>query len=328
MTTRRNIQQRGSSFLVDVSKHGKRQRITCATLEQATNLRATLELAGKGTQVDDQWTLGEAVEKCIEKVWSGKLSEDTAVYRANMVLDFFKSETMLDAITTDMIDGWIARLKQSGNSNATVNRKLAALSKIMTFAHRRGKMTTRPHLERQRESQGRIRFLTQEEEARALAFLAQWGKDCHAEALCVLVDTGMRPSELWRLEHRDLDFTSGLLSIWQTKNGEARSVPMTQRVQEILKRRSEGTRGPLFPFSNRWMQNGWDKAKTAMDLTRDDQFVPYALRHTCASRLVQRGVHLAVVQKWMGHKTIGITMRYAHLSPANLMEAVKVLEAC
>ncbi len=41
--------------------------------------------------------------------------------------------------------------------------------------------------------------------------------------------------------------------------------------------------------------------------------------HTCASRLVQRGVPLKVVQEWMGHKAINMTMRYAHLAPANLL---------
>ncbi len=54
--------------------------------------------------------------------------------------------------------------------------------------------------------------------------------------------------------------------------------------------------------------------------------VAHALRHTCASRLVQRGVGLKVVQQWMGHKRIEVTLRYAHLSPTSLLEAVKVLE--
>jgi len=57
------------------------------------------------------------------------------------------------------------------------------------------------------------------------------------------------------------------------------------------------------------------------------QFVPHCLRHTCASRLVQREVNLKVVQQWMGQKSIQITLRYAHLTPSNLMDAVQILEA-
>lgn len=58
-----------------------------------------------------------------------------------------------------------------------------------------------------------------------------------------------------------------------------------------------------------------------MRLSFDAQFTPHCLRHTCASRLVQSGVGIRVVQEWLGHKTIQMTMRYAHLSPTSLHEA-------
>jgi integrase len=66
--------------------------------------------------------------------------------------------------------------------------------------------------------------------------------------------------------------------------------------------------------------------KVHLGLKDDSQFVPYCLRHTCASRLAQRGVHIAVIKQWMGHKTIQITMRYAHLSPDSLQAGVRALE--
>ena len=64
-----------------------------------------------------------------------------------------------------------------------------------------------------------------------------------------------------------------------------------------------------------------------MQLDRDTQFIPHALRHTCASRLVQRGVSLLVVKEWMGHKSIVTTQRYSHLAAQNLFDAARVLEA-
>ena len=70
----------------------------------------------------------------------------------------------------------------------------------------------------------------------------------------------------------------------------------------------------------------WDRARAHLGFAEDRQFVIHTLRHTCASRLVQRGVGLKVVQQWMGHKTIQVTMRYAHLAPGHLMEAAAVLE--
>ena len=54
-------------------------------------------------------------------------------------------------------------------------------------------------------------------------------------------------------------------------------------------------------------------------------YVPHLCRHTCATRLVQRGVPLGVVKDWMGHECIQATMIYAHHAPKQLHEAVKVL---
>lgn len=332
----RGIQQRGNTFLVDITVQGRRRRETVGTLEEARKVRDRLKQNLPASVIQEMraetepWTVGEAFDKLHAIVWKGSLNESSSVRNAKIALEFFGRETPLETITSDWIDSYVARMKQLGLSNATINRRLAAVSKIMTFAFKRGKVKARPHFERQSEYAGRIRFLTTAEESRMVAYLTQWGQEDHLDAFCVLIDTGMRPSELWRLQGRDADFQKGVLSIWQTKNKQPRSVPMTKRVREIIQRRRDvqGT-DKLFPtLDNFKFIRMWDRAKLQMGLVEDKQFIPYALRHTCASRLVQRGIHLRVVQEWMGHKTISVTMRYAHLSPANLLDAVKVLEAC
>jgi site-specific recombinase XerD len=63
-----------------------------------------------------------------------------------------------------------------------------------------------------------------------------------------------------------------------------------------------------------------------MKLEMDSEFVIHSLRHTCASRLVIAGIDLYVVKEWLGHSSIQITERYAHLNPAKLVQAVEVLE--
>jgi integrase len=83
----------------------------------------------------------------------------------------------------------------------------------------------------------------------------------------------------------------------------------------------------LFPFDNLWMRNVWDRVRVNLGFALDKDFVPYICRHTCASRLVQRGVPITVVKEWMGHKSITMTMRYAHLAPTNLKVAATALEA-
>src|SRR5512146_1626068 len=303
-----NIQQRGNKFVVDVTKNGKRQRVTCGSVEEAINVRGKLERmfgCEAGMAKPECWTIGEAFERVTEAIWKGKPSERNSVRNGGFAVGFFGAKTPLDEITGDWVDGYIARLKQMGNSGGTINRKLAALSKIISHAHQRNKCARKPHMQRQRESQGRIRFITQDEERIGLQYLSQWSQDDHAEAFCILVDTGMRPSELWRLEGRDLNFENGVITVWETKNGQSRSVPMTTRVKEIMHRRAELTiSGPLFAgCDNYWMARMWERMRCAMGLQNDEQFIPYALRHTCASRLVQRGVALKVVQEWMAHKT-------------------------
>jgi integrase len=75
-----------------------------------------------------------------------------------------------------------------------------------------------------------------------------------------------------------------------------------------------------------YVDRQWDRLRSHLNLDHDKQFVVHALRHTCASRLIQRGVPLAVVQKWMGHKAIQTTLRYAHLAPDSLRVAMEALE--
>lgn len=323
-----SIRQHGETFMMDVTVNKQRHRMIFGTRAEAEEAerKLTTQIIANGKPV---WTMRHVADLQFT-LWRGKGGERNAVRNAEYAVDFFGASTPIADVTTEWIDAYIARLQQLGNSGSTINRKLAALSSLLSYAYKRGNLEKKPHLERQAEGEGRIRYLTKEEEDTVLQVLGQWGKDDHAEATQVLIDTGMRPSELWLLEPRDCEETTGLLSLWRVKNHKPRSVPATRRVREIIARRKEFTiRGQrLFPFGNDWMLNVWDRVKLHIGLKNDSQFVPYALRHTCASRLVQRGVDLLVVRDWMGHKNIQQTLRYAHLAPKNLTDAAKVLEDC
>lgn len=327
------IRQRGNSFLVDVTVAGVRRTCTAATVEQAKQAQADLRAellrtVGANVEHGNTWTLQQAFNKTREVAWSDPgRSAGLLARNAEFAVEFFGPATPVSAIDADKLDEYTTHLVNQGNSNATVNRKLAAVSRMLSLAVARGKLSRKPVIQRKREGIGRVRFLSDAEEAAALKLLAHWGKGAHVDVFIVLIDTGLRGGELWRLEGRDCDMTQGLLSIWMTKNGHPRSVPMTDRVRAIVdKRRAMYRRGPLFPEGdNHWFDRVWSRMREALQLSQDSQFIPYALRHTCASRLIQRGVPLKVVQEWLGHKTITVTLRYAHLCPTNLLDAVKVL---
>ena len=274
-------------------------------------------------------TLGALAQRTYDRVWAGSRAEKSAWINACSAVNFFGSNIPINGITPHIIDNFVEDLEGKGLSNATINRKLAALSKMLHFAQSRGWLERVPRIDRKREGPGRTRFLSIAEEARLLQTLRQWGNENYHDLVVVLIDTGMRVGEALRLEDRDLDFTTAhtgrpLIRIWQPKNGEPRSVPMTRRVELILRARS-GDR-PFGDLTQWALRHVWDRAKTHLEFSSDRQFVPHCLRHTCASRLVQGGVPLPVVQAWLGHKTIQMTMRYAHLTPQNLMDAARVLE--
>jgi integrase len=90
--------------------------------------------------------------------------------------------------------------------------------------------------------------------------------------------------------------------------------------------RGQGNPKRVFNFDYGWIRGWWDRLRVRMGMEEDPNFVPHILRPTCASRLVQKGVHLQVVKEWMGHKAIQTTLRYAHLAPKQLHDAVKLLD--
>ncbi len=328
------IRPRGKRWQVDVAHEGQRVRRSCRTEDEARLLEAELNaalLAGKPLPVGGETgsaptTLGSLRDRVMKRVWEGSASEETAALNSQAAVNFFGFNKPICAIDALAVDAYIEHLEDKGNSNGTINRKLAALSKMLRFAHQRRWLDHLPHIERRQEAKGRIRFFTEDEEQALLTLYQRWGKTDMHDLVAVLVDTGLRVGEARGLEWRDVavDGMKPHVTVWATKNGEARTVPLTRRARDVL----HGRRGINKPFdmSRGSIRHAWDRAKDHLGHGSDDQYVPHALRHTCASRLVQRGVPLLVVKEWLGHKTIQMTMRYAHLSPTNLFEAVEKLD--
>ena len=136
----------------------------------------------------------------------------------------------------------------------------------------------------------------------------------------------MRLSECLDLLYDDVHYATNLISIWINKGDRPRSIPMTKRVAAILKKRQEDKRQKPFNLTIYQSDKAWAWARKQIGLKDDNEFIIHALRHTCASRLVNKGIDLYVVKEWLGHSSIQVTERYAHLSPRKLKEAVEVLE--
>lgn len=227
------------------------------------------------------------------------------------------------AFEQDTLDGLIGKLRDRGNSNATINRKMAALSKLLRKAHKMGDIHNLPEFRRQKERAGRIRFLDHAEEARLFTAIRTRSEDAWRLSI-FLVDTGCRLGEALGLVWNDVQ--DGRASFWITKSARSRSVPLTRRARQAVGKRAPGSKGPFISLTQAQYRAIWNEAKKEVGLGDDDQVVPHVLRHTCASRLVQGGIDIRRVQMWLGHQTLQMTMRYAHLATNDLDPCVGVLE--
>ena len=225
-------------------------------------------------------------------------------------------------ITQEAVDDVVGVLRGRGNSNATINRKMAALSKLLRKAQKMGDLHSLPEFRRQKERAGRIRFLAQDEEERLFEAIRSRSEDYHRLSI-FLVDTGARLGEAIGLRWNDV--SDGRASFWITKSGRSRSVPLTRRALDAV---AGGTArlGPFAGIRQHRYRIVWNEAKAEVGLGKDDDVVPHVLRHTCASRLVRGGVDIRRVQMWLGHQTLQMTMRYAHLATSDLDICLRVLE--
>jgi integrase len=178
-----------------------------------------------------------------------------------------------------------------------------------------------------REAPHRTRTVSPEE----LAELRRLSGEKFADLWLFLHETGLRVSEALALGWDDVFWShtcvdAAKVVVRESKSGSPRTVPLTFKARDVLFKRHCQHRPAPFLVDQGSVNREWSACRAAMGLAGDGQFVPHALRHTCATNLVTRGVPLAVVQRWLGHKTIAITMRYAHVGDQQVMDAVSVLE--
>jgi site-specific recombinase XerD len=170
--------------------------------------------------------------------------------------------------------------------------------------------------------------LSKDEEKR-LRFSIEANSAAHLPEFEIALNTGMRRAEQCSLTWECVDFERRLITVVRSKNGEMRHIPMNKTVLDVFQAlysasprtgrvflSSEGAELLLGP--RHWFEPAVATAKL-------DDFTWHCLRHTFASRLVMAGVDLRTVRQLMGHKTLQMTVRYAHLAPEHQLAAVERL---
>jgi integrase len=263
-------------------------------------------------------TLLEALERCQEEIWRGRLHRQFQSSHVREIAKLIGGSRDIKRITTEDMDLVADALRSRGLKDVTINKYFSAARSVLKWCLKRQYIAGLPSMPHYDEDFGRIRWLTQEEETRIAALLRSYGQHIIADYVIVAIDTGMRRGEQLGLEPKQVE--AGWVHLWKTKTNTPRSIPLSPRAESILEgRKTSGLFQELKTHTLRWY---WDRARIEMGLAQDEHFVVHTLRHTCATRLVNdEGIDVFTVQKWMGHKDLTTTRQYCHINDASLARA-------
>lgn len=268
----------------------------------------------------------------------------------------------LRAVSAFDIERFKAARRKAGIAPATINRDLDRIRKVYSCAVEWDFIADHPmrKVKRLKVDNARVRYLTDAEQSRLRNALsareterrasrdrhnawhaergskghAQWPEDGFTDHLAPLVlvalNTGLRRGELFALDWRSVNLPLRILTVeaGNAKSGKTRHVPLNDEAQDVLTRwRRQGNgKGLVFPgaggarMTN--VNKSWAGLTTAAEMP---DFNFHDLRHTFASRLVMAGVDLNTVRELLGHADIKMTLRYSHLAPGKLADAVAKL---
>lgn len=127
---------------------------------------------------------------------------------------------------------------------------------------------------------------------------------------------------------RHIDLTHGFILLEHTKSGDRREIPINQTLREILQTIVRRVNSPYIftDAKGRRFQDVKRAFQSACRRAGIKNFTFHDLRHTFASHLIMAGVDLPTVKELLGHKSLTMTLRYAHLSPGHKVKAVAILE--
>lgn len=237
-------------------------------------------------------------------------------------------------ISVRHIERYKADKLNSGLGPKSINNTLTVLRRMLVLAVEWGLIKDVPKIKWLKAPKPEFDFLDFDEAERFIA-----GADPEWRAMITIaLKTGLRLGELLALRWDDIDLKAGRLMVRRavargivgtTKSGKAREVALSTEAIRAL-RSIRHLKGDLV-FSNTH-GDMLSKNVTKHPLWRAckrsglRQIGWHTLRHTFASHLAMRGVPLIAVQQLLGHATIEMTMRYAHLAPAVHRQAVELLD--
>jgi len=322
------LYRRGKTFWFNIMYQGRRMQESLGTDDRklAEKIYAkTLTDIIEGRYFDSVKAKNTLFEEMVEK-YLDEHAHSRDEHTVKKLRAFFKGYTLFEMNTRLVAE--YRNLRSKKVKPATVYQELALLRRMFNVAIREWEWIKDNPVARLSFSVGnknaRDRWLTLEEEGRLLeqATNPRWLRTLRMVAL----HTGMRRGEILGLEWPSVDLNRRAIMVQRSKNGEKRIIPMSATLLNTLQgAKVRGIAGKVFPVSVRSLRVAFDGALKKAGI-ENCHF--HDLRHTFATRLVQNGVDLYKVKELLGHKSITMTMRYAHHYPESLRGSFEVLDHC
>lgn len=349
------IKRKNVHWVDFVSPDGKRRRLSTGHTDEVKAYARAAEIvsahmgAGKDAKKLAELnvpTLGELLDAKLASHWS-KMSYGTTMKYTVGKLKREIGHMRVPEVTTKYLRDWKTKWLTGGLKKSTVNRYMNAIGATLKDALADKLITELPKLEFSNEGEFvRERYMLDHEEPRIIEWMKRMESDAAVEerweweyigALFVfLADTGFRFSEAFKftLIGQEADLEHGC-----TKNTIGRRIPLTSRAFKAaqyllacahhreLDRRSAVRAKAAWD----WVTHRTNRCFEALGINTADtparrKLTLHCLRHTCASRLLDKGVNIVVVSRWLGHANIKTTMRYLKLDTKPFLAGAAALE--
>lgn len=338
--------QRGSVWWIAFYHHGReiRQSSQCESEAQARKLlkKRVGELSGGRFIIDEEKMTFEELVTDLKNDYqvNNKRSWKSVLYYLPHLRGFFGFDRATD-ITPDRVRAYQNHRLGEGAANATVNREVATLGRMLSLGVNAGKLSRKPRFQMLAENNVRQGFLEHGDFLKLLGNLPD-----HLQPLVeFLYLSGWRKGEVAKLEWRDVDLSGKAvrLRIENSKNKEGRILPLTGRLLEIVEERKSARRldcSYVFHLKGRAIKEfrkTWRAACVAAGVGRFEKFpvgnnkkyigiIVHDLRRCAARNLSRAGVRESVAMKITGHKTQSMYRRYRIVDERDLREATERLQ--
>ena len=265
-------------------------------------------------------------------------------YTLNIIQNYFGNFSIVQKITPYQIEEFKHYLKTTRKlKNSSINRYTEILSKMFNLGIDNEIIKNNPlsKIQKLREDNHKIRFLTREEELRLFSEIERTYEvlDKNTKKIKIVqpyiflkpivitaLHTGMRKGEILNLKWNNIDFKYNFIELLDTKSGKSRRIPLSNILKNILERLEKISEYVFInPKTNKPYIDLKKSFKKVLMNANIENFRFHDLRHTVATRLVEKGIDLVVVQEILGHSKLTTTQRYAHPVPQRKLDAINVL---